>query len=71
MPKATVSAVAYAIAEAAKLWQQWLISADKRHMKAAIEAGEKYIQTNENGSIDGKRKAKLLAHYKKRFFKYN
>ena len=66
-----ISAIAYALAEGAKLWNQWLISADKRKSAAAIEAGEKYIQTHEDESLPEKTKKQLLYHYKKRFFHFN
>ena len=66
-----ISAIAYALAEGAKLWNQWLISADKRKIAAAIEAGEKYIQTNEDKALKPEQKEKLLLHYRKRFFHFN
>ena len=46
-----------------------------RKMKAAIEAGEKYIQVNQKSGmfkdIDKGTQIKLLRHYSKRFFHYN
>lgn len=67
---AAVGPIAQAVAEVAKVIGQWMASADRRKMQAAIEAGEKYIQTNE-ASLSADKKKKLLLHYKKRFFKYN
>jgi len=63
--------IAGAIREGFKLLAQWNKSRDKRYMKAALEAGEKYIQTNEDINLDGLEKKKLLAHYRKRFFRFN
>ena len=63
--------IATAIAEVAKVVGKWQASADKRKMSAAIEAGEKYIQTNEDTSLAAGKQKKLLAHFKKRFFIYN
>lgn len=45
-------------------------SMDKR-LRAALEAGEKYILTDTDANIKEDRKQKLKAHYKKRFFHYN
>ena len=46
-----------------------------RRMKAAIEAGEKYIQVNQKSGefekISDEEQVKLLRHYAKRFFHYN
>jgi len=66
-----VNAVATAITEGFKLLSAWMKSKDKRRMQAAIEAGEKYIQTNEDDTLDEKKKKNLLRHYKKRFFANN
>ena len=66
-----VGLIAQAVAEVAKVVGNWQVSADRRKMQAAIEAGEKYIQSNEDSSFEGKKKKKLLKHYKKRFFKFN
>lgn len=66
-----VGLIAKAIAEIAKVIGNWQVSADRRKMQAAIEAGEKYIQSNEDTTIPEDRRKKLLLHYKKRFFKFN
>ena len=71
MPKTDVGLIAYAVAEVAKLWKQWLISADRRKMSKCIEAGEKYIQTDRRTNLTSDKKEKLKKHYCKRFFKYN
>ena len=71
MAVGTVGPIAQAVAEIAKIVGNWQNSAERRRMQAAIEAGEKYIQSNESTSITDKQKGALLKHYKKRFFKYN
>ena len=45
-------------------------SMDKK-MRLTIEAGEKYILTDMNKSLDEKKKRKLKEHYQKRFITYN
>ena len=64
-----------AIAEAIKEFFKFQSTGNIRRMKAAIEASEKYIQVNENEGefkkLTKTRKAKLLKHYRKRFFAYN
>jgi hypothetical protein len=57
-----------AIREISSLLKEWISGADIRRMKAAIEAGEKYIFTNEK---DEKDKEKMLKYWRDRFFKYN
>lgn len=69
--KELITAIAQAIKAGAEVYNTWLVSRDKRHMQAAIEAGEKYIFTNEDQSLTDTRRATLLSHYKKRFFHYN
>ena len=66
-----VGLVAQAIGKIADVVAEFQKSAQVRHMKAAIEAGEKYIMTNGDSSLSAEKKKNLLAHYKKRFFKYN
>jgi len=67
--------IAEAIAAGFKLLKTVLDTKQVRHMKAAIEAAEKYIQVNEKSgafsTIDEKKQKKLLRHFSKRFFKYN
>jgi len=60
-----------AIAEAIKEGFKWASGSHIRKLRAAVEAGEKYIQTNENMKLTKKRKQKLLKHYRKRFFAAN
>lgn len=74
MPVEPVTAIANAIAEASKVIGIWMASADRRKMQAAIDAGEKYIQVNEDEEYDSMPPAKrqaLLAYWKKRFYKFN
>ena len=66
-----INSVATAITEGFKLLSAWMKSKDKRRMQAAIEAGEKYIQINEDNTLADAVKKKRLRTYKKRFFKYN
>lgn len=66
-----VNEIAGAIKEGFKFFADWNKSRDKRRMQACIEAGEKYIQTNENPKLTIAKKNKLLLHYRKRFFHYN
>ena len=75
MPNPT-GPIAQAIAESFKLLKTVMDTAVSRRMRKAIEAGEKYIQVNENEGdfnydMDDKKKQDKLRHYKKRFFKYN
>ena len=57
-----------AIREISSLLKEWISGADIRRMKAAIEAGEKYIFVNES---DDKDREKMLKYWRDRFFKYN
>lgn len=66
-----IKEIAGALQQGFKLLAEWNKSRDKRRMKAAIEAGEKYIFTNEDDKITGNNRKKLLRHYRKRFFHYN
>lgn len=66
-----IGLIATAVARVAEVVAEFQKSAQVRHMKAAIEAGEKYIQTNRDSSLKEKKRKKLLEHYRKRFFKYN
>ena len=63
-----ITAIGNAVSEVSKVLGKWLSSAQRRKMTKAIEAGEKYILTNESEDKNKKRK---LRYYKKRFFKYN
>jgi len=66
-----IGLVAQAVARIAEVIAEFQKSAQVRQYKAAIEAGEKYIQTNEDDSLNDHRRKKLLKHYKKRFFHFN
>ena len=63
--------VVNAISEGFKLLNSWVEGADRRKFNACKEAAEKYIQTNEDSTLEEPRRKKLLRHYKKRFFHYN
>ena len=72
MPISTdIGLIAQAVGRVAEVIDEFQKSAQVRQMKAAIEAGEKYIQTNQDTTLKKEKKGKLLRHYKKRFFKYN
>ena len=76
MPDITpVGAIADAISAGFKLLKTVLDTAEVRKMRAAIEAGEKYIQVNtktgQYEKIDDKKQKDYLLHFSKRFFKYN
>ena len=70
-----VTAIANAVAEGSKLFHKMLATRKIRHLKAAIDAGERYIHVNEgfgeNENLSEEQKAKLLTKFRKRFFKYN
>jgi hypothetical protein len=59
------------VAEAIREFFRWASGGNIRKMRVAVDAGEKYIQTNENKELSKTRKAKLLKHYRKRFFANN
>ena len=62
------TALLEAIREISGLLKEWIAGADIRRLKAAVEAAEQYIFTNE---LNGKDKDKILKHWRDRFFKYN
>jgi len=66
-----IGLVATAIARVAEVIAEFQKSKMVRHYKAAIDAGEKYIQTHRDVSLPKKKQKKLLEHYRRRFFKYN
>ncbi len=70
-----ITAIASAIAEASKAFGTYMATKRVRHLKAALDAGERYIHVNEgfgeNKDIKPKAKAKLLKKFRARFFKYN
>ena len=67
--------IAGAIKEGFKFFAQWNKSKEKRRLRVAIEAAEKYIQVSEKfgefKKIGLKEQTKLLRHYSRRFFHYN
>lgn len=70
-----VTAIASAVAEFSKAFGTYMASREVRHMRAAIDAAERYIfvneRTGENETLTDKQQAKLLAKFRKRFFKFN
>ena len=70
-----ISNIANAIAECSKVIGQWMSSQDRRHMKAAIDAAERYIFVNErngeNAKLSDKEHAELLKKLRDQFFKFN
>ena len=70
-----ITAIANAIAEGSKLFHTMLATRKIRHMKASIDAGERYIHVNEgfgeNTNLEPEDKKRLLKKFRKRFFKYN
>ena len=66
-----IEAILKAVTEGSKVYHTWLKGRDKRRDEAAIDAAESYIFANEKDGLTGKKKAALLLHYRKRFFKYN
>ena len=71
MDVSSISPIAQAVSEGFKLIANILAGADKRRVRKLIDSGEKYILTNENPSISGERKSKLLQKYKQDFFNLN
>ena len=66
-----IDGIAKAVAELSKLILFAMKGKPTRHMKKAINYGEKYIRTNTDSTLSPKNKAKLLDKYEKKFFKYN
>lgn len=71
MKIAIITILANVVGKALGAYTAWLKGSVMKKANAAIEAGEKYIFTNEDASLDEKRRTKLLTHYRKRFFRYN
>lgn len=62
------------IKEITALLREWIAGANIRQMKAAIEAGEKYIRISMpilEGSLKDSKELKELKGLEERFFKYN
>lgn len=70
-----IQSILEAVKEGSKAYYTWLKSRKSRRNEACIEAGEKYIQVNENEGeykeLPEVKKTKYLKHFRKRFFKYN
>ena len=70
-----ITAIAKAISSIADLTAKYLATREVRHMKAAIDAAERYIHINEglgeNSTLDEEEKKRLLDKLSKRFFKFN
>ena len=70
-----ITSIANAIAESSKLFYTMLATREIRHMKAALDAGERYIDVNEgfgeNKNLSPEDKAKLLKKFRNRFKKFN
>ena len=70
-----VTAIANTLAEISKSFGTYMATRRVRHMKAAIDAGERYINVNEgygeNSELTLEQKKKLLSKFRKRFLKYN
>jgi len=75
MPADPITAVATAIAEVSKTIGRIMATKRIRHMKAAIDAAERYIFVNErmgeNAKLSDDEQKKLLQKFRKRFFKFN
>ena len=69
--KEIIAPICQAISEGFKLIRSRMDSAESRKKDACIEAGEKYIFTNEDTGLTPERKEKLLSHFKRRFFVFN
>lgn len=65
-----VKSVADVLKEIVISVRSWIAGGNVRKMKAAIEAAENYIHTNE-AEIGEPTKQRLLEKFKKQFFKYN
>lgn len=70
-----ITAIANAIAEGSKLFYKLLATKRIRHMKAALDAAERYIHVNEgfgdNEKLEDKERDALLRKFRRRFFKFN
>lgn len=75
MPVTIITAIANAIAEVSKVIGHRMADRRVRHLKAAVDAAERYIFVNEgmgeNKNLDDDERNKLLRRFRKRFFKYN
>ena len=70
-----VTAIANAVAEFSKAFGTYMATREVRHLKAALDAAERYIFVNErmgeNEELTDVQQKKLLAKFRKRFFKFN
>lgn len=60
--KSDIGAIAYALAEGVKLWRQWLISAERRRLRKALNIAERYMDTTEKlfNFLNKKEKEKVI-----------
>ena len=70
-PVDLITALSGAVKEVTTLIREWIAGSDLRRMRAAINAAEQYIMTNESGSLSEVKKRKELSVLKVRFFKFN
>ena len=70
-----VTAIANAVAEFSKAFGTYMATREVRHLKAALDAAERYIfvneKTGENAELTDEQQEKLLAKLRRRFFKFN
>lgn len=75
MSVSIITTIAAAIGEVSKTIGKIIATRQVRHMKAAIDAAERYIDVNEgfgdNANLKKDDKEKLLRKFRKRFKKFN
>ena len=75
MVKDPITAIAQAIAEVSKTIGHRMATKRVRHMKAAIDAAERYIDINEgfgdNADLSQEDRSRLLRKFRRRFKKFN
>jgi hypothetical protein len=73
--KSDIGSIANALAEASKVVGAWLASRQRRRMRAAIDAAERYIfvseRAGEYAELSDEKRARYLKHFRKRFFRFN
>jgi len=69
------AAIAKAIEAVAKTLNNWLKGSERRNLKAAVDAAEKFMQVYykiaEFSDVGSDRQKELLDHYYRRFTHYN
>lgn len=74
MATTTVGLIASAVAEGAKVWNHYLVTADKKKAEECKEAAREYIQVDKREDtyvgITDERAEKLKRHFRKRFEVY-